>query len=148
MITICRAEDGQVSQVRSMLPNYILSKGYDMHRLTRLYEISRGEPSTCSTRGPSNLSRFRTGSLELFLHQEIGIEEDAAIAYLSDGRRLTNGNIRDLGSAQDQVCVPSLAVVRELTPRRPSLCSTSSTSTMISILFFKSSTMNHHFTLP
>ena len=49
-------------------------------------------------------SRFRIGSLELFLHQEIGIEEDAAVAYLSDGRRLTNGNIRDLGSAQDQVC--------------------------------------------
>lgn len=93
-----------MSQVGSMLLKYILSKGCGMHRSTRLYEISRGEPSTCSTRCLTDLSWFRIGSLELFLHQEIGIEEDAAIAYLSDGRRLTNGNIRDLGSAQDQVC--------------------------------------------
>lgn len=46
----------------------------------------------------------RTGSLELFLHQEIGIDEDAAIAFLSDGRRLTSGNVRELGSVQDGVC--------------------------------------------
>lgn len=137
-----------MSQVRSMLNCYILSKGYGMHRSTRLYEISRGESSTCSTRGSANLSRFRIGSLELFLHQEIGIEEDAAIAYLSDGRRLTNGNIRDLGSAQDQVCVRSLAVARNLTLHRPSLCSTSSTSTMILILFSKNSTMSRHYTPP
>ncbi|KIM47021.1 hypothetical protein M413DRAFT_267979 [Hebeloma cylindrosporum] len=67
MITICRAEDGQVYQANA------------------------------SVRDIESI-----GSLELFLHQEIGIEEDAAIAYLSDGRRLTNGNIRDLGSSQDQ----------------------------------------------
>jgi hypothetical protein len=148
MITVCQAEDGQVSQVRSMLNYCTLSKGYGMHRSMRLYEILRGEPSTCSTRGSTNLSRFRIGSLELFLHQEIGIEEDAAIAYLSDGRRLTNGNIRDLGSAQDQVCVRSLAVFWELTRRRPSLYSTSSTSTMTSILFSKNFTMSHHYTPP
>ena len=44
-----------------------------------------------------------TGSLELFLHKQIDIDEDAALAYLSDGRRLTSGNVRDLGSAQDGV---------------------------------------------
>ncbi|KAJ3516909.1 hypothetical protein NLJ89_g837 [Agrocybe chaxingu] len=67
MITICRAEDGQVFQVNA---------------------------SVRDVEG--------TGGLEIFLHQEIGIDQEAALAYLSDGRRLTNGNIRDLGSSQDQ----------------------------------------------
>ncbi|PFH49900.1 hypothetical protein AMATHDRAFT_62171 [Amanita thiersii Skay4041] len=44
----------------------------------------------------------RTGSLEVFLHQEINIEPDAALAFLSDGRRLTNGNIRELAGMPDQ----------------------------------------------
>lgn len=47
---------------------------------------------------------FRTGSLDVFLQREIGVEADAALAFLSDGRRLTTNNIRDLGSSQDQVC--------------------------------------------
>lgn len=46
---------------------------------------------------------FRIGSLESFLHREIGIEENAALAYLSDGRRLRTDNVRDLAGAQDQV---------------------------------------------
>jgi autophagy-related protein 11 len=45
----------------------------------------------------------RTGSLELFLHQETGVDEEAVLAYLSDGRRLRNDNIRDLAGAEDQV---------------------------------------------
>ncbi|KAH9998573.1 hypothetical protein BJV77DRAFT_1156392 [Russula vinacea] len=44
----------------------------------------------------------RIGSLESFLHREIGIEENAALAYLSDGRRLRTDNVRDLAGAQDQ----------------------------------------------
>ncbi|KAI0049190.1 hypothetical protein FA95DRAFT_921642 [Auriscalpium vulgare] len=44
----------------------------------------------------------KLGSLEIFLHQEIGIEQDAILAYLSDGRRLWTENIRDLAGAQDQ----------------------------------------------
>ncbi|KAA1472524.1 putative peripheral membrane protein [Dentipellis sp. KUC8613] len=44
----------------------------------------------------------RVGSLELFLHQEIGVEEDAVLAYLSDGRRLRNDNVRELAGSQDQ----------------------------------------------
>ncbi|KAF9010058.1 putative peripheral membrane protein [Cyathus striatus] len=44
----------------------------------------------------------RVGSLELFLHQEIGIDEDAALAFLSDGRRLMNSNLRELAGMQDQ----------------------------------------------
>jgi hypothetical protein len=45
----------------------------------------------------------RAGSLELFLHQETSVDEEAVLAYLSDGRRLRNDNIRDLAGAEDQV---------------------------------------------
>jgi hypothetical protein len=31
------------------------------------------------------------------------VEEDAILAYLSDGRRLKNDNVRELAGAQDQV---------------------------------------------
>ncbi|KAJ2933973.1 hypothetical protein H1R20_g3142, partial [Candolleomyces eurysporus] len=44
----------------------------------------------------------RTGSLEQFLHNEIGIDHDAVIAYMSNGARLTNANIRELAGSQDQ----------------------------------------------
>ncbi|KAI0250611.1 putative peripheral membrane protein [Lactifluus subvellereus] len=44
----------------------------------------------------------RLGSLEKFLQKEIGIEEGAVLAYLSDGRRLRTDNVRDLGGTQDQ----------------------------------------------
>ncbi|KAJ7119956.1 putative peripheral membrane protein [Mycena crocata] len=44
----------------------------------------------------------RIGSLELFLHQETGIDQDSVLAYLPDGRRLTNSNIRELTSSQNQ----------------------------------------------
>jgi autophagy-related protein 11 len=38
--------------------------------------------------------------MEVFLYQEIQVEQDAAVVYLSDGKRLTTSSIRDLGSAQ------------------------------------------------
>lgn len=44
----------------------------------------------------------RLGSLELFLQQETGVEQDAVLAYLSDGRRLRNDNVRELAGAHDQ----------------------------------------------
>ncbi|KAJ7185219.1 putative peripheral membrane protein [Mycena filopes] len=44
----------------------------------------------------------RIGSLELFLHQETGIDQDCVLAYLPDGRRLTNSNIRELTGSQTQ----------------------------------------------
>ncbi|KAG5646740.1 hypothetical protein DXG03_002422 [Asterophora parasitica] len=43
-----------------------------------------------------------SGSLELFLHQETKVEQDAILAYLSDGRRLMNSNVRELAGSQDQ----------------------------------------------
>ncbi|KAJ7670582.1 putative peripheral membrane protein [Mycena polygramma] len=44
----------------------------------------------------------RIGSLELFLHQETGVDQDCVLAYLPDGRRLTNSNIRELTGSQNQ----------------------------------------------
>ncbi|KAJ7231272.1 putative peripheral membrane protein [Mycena haematopus] len=44
----------------------------------------------------------RIGSLELFLQQETGIAQDSVLAYLPDGRRLTNSNIRELNGSQTQ----------------------------------------------
>ncbi|TFK25285.1 hypothetical protein FA15DRAFT_668655 [Coprinopsis marcescibilis] len=44
----------------------------------------------------------RTGSLEQFLHDQIGIDHDAVIAYISNGQRLTNTNIRELAGSQNQ----------------------------------------------
>ncbi|KAI9455244.1 autophagy-related protein 11-domain-containing protein [Lactarius psammicola] len=43
-----------------------------------------------------------SGSLEAFLRKEIGIEEDAALAYLSDGRKLGTDNVSDLAEVHDQ----------------------------------------------
>ncbi|PPR01236.1 hypothetical protein CVT24_006000 [Panaeolus cyanescens] len=43
------------------------------------------------------------GSLELFLHNEVDIEPDAVLAYLSNGKRLTTSNIRDIHTVQDQL---------------------------------------------
>lgn len=47
--------------------------------------------------------RDRAGTLETFLQQESGVDEDAILAYLPDGRRLRNENVRDLAGAEDQV---------------------------------------------
>ncbi|KAL1660395.1 hypothetical protein GGF50DRAFT_106476 [Schizophyllum commune] len=44
----------------------------------------------------------RLGSLELFLQQETGVEQDAVLAYLTDGTRLMNANLRELAGANDQ----------------------------------------------
>lgn len=46
--------------------------------------------------------------MELFLHHETGVDEEAVLAYLSDGRRLRNDNIRDLAGAEDQVRIYTL----------------------------------------
>ncbi|KAL1744863.1 hypothetical protein HDZ31DRAFT_63668 [Schizophyllum fasciatum] len=45
---------------------------------------------------------FRLGSLELFVQQETGVDQDAVLAYLSNGTRLTNTNLRELAGANDQ----------------------------------------------
>lgn len=53
----------------------------------------------------------RTGSLETFLHHETGVDQEAILAYLSDGRRLMNDNIRELAGAQDQVLLRTMFVL-------------------------------------
>lgn len=42
--------------------------------------------------------------MERFLSDETGVEEDAVLAYLPDGRRLRSENVRDLAGSEDQVC--------------------------------------------
>ena len=49
----------------------------------------------CATRG---------STLERFVMENAGVDQDAVLAYLSDGRRLTNDNLRDLAGAPDNVC--------------------------------------------
>ncbi|KAG2142447.1 putative peripheral membrane protein [Suillus clintonianus] len=44
----------------------------------------------------------RRGSLEAFLHEETGVDQDAILAYLSDGTRLRTDNVRELVGAHDQ----------------------------------------------
>jgi autophagy-related protein 11 len=63
------------------------------------------------------LTFIRSESLEHFLHNETGVDEQAILAYLSDGRRLRNDNIRELLGAQDQVRMLSSYV-----PTARSLC--------------------------
>ncbi|KII87895.1 hypothetical protein PLICRDRAFT_112259 [Plicaturopsis crispa FD-325 SS-3] len=67
MLQICRAEDGEVTQVNATLRDI-----------------------------------ERTGSLELFLHRETGVDEEAILVYLSDGQRLRSDNLRELAGAHDQ----------------------------------------------
>jgi autophagy-related protein 11 len=42
-------------------------------------------------------------SLEQFLSNETGVEREAVLAFLSDGRRLQTENIREFAGSQDQV---------------------------------------------
>ncbi|CAL1699479.1 unnamed protein product [Somion occarium] len=44
----------------------------------------------------------KVGSLEQFLSKETGIDHDSILAYLSDGTRLRNDNVRELAGVQDQ----------------------------------------------
>jgi len=44
----------------------------------------------------------RQGTLEHFLHEVTGVDEAAVLAYLSDGRRLRDENLRELAGSPDQ----------------------------------------------
>ena len=57
----------------------------------------------------------RSGNLELFLQEETGVPQEAVLAYLSSGSRLTNDSIRDLAGAEDEVSIHSLTMVSGLT---------------------------------
>ncbi|KAG2117345.1 putative peripheral membrane protein [Suillus discolor] len=74
MIQICRAEDGESYQVNANLR--------DIER--QVY------------------AQAQRGSLEAFLNQETGVDQDAILAYLSDGTRLRTDNVRELVGAHDQ----------------------------------------------
>jgi hypothetical protein len=110
MLRICRAEDGEIFQVRNThnhecaCYSSILTIGERDHKRHRTVRVAlRAYVIPVSTQNPF----IRVGSLESFLHQETGVEQEAILAYLSDGRRLRNDNIRELAGAQDQVCSTS-----------------------------------------
>ncbi|KAH9020846.1 autophagy-related protein 11-domain-containing protein [Lactarius pseudohatsudake] len=84
MIRICRAEDGEV-----------------FHTNATIHDIERVQLRVSSVTTGLNLAS-RSTSLEAFLRKEIGIEEDAALAYLSDGRRLGTDNVSNLAEVHDQ----------------------------------------------
>ena len=60
------------------------------------------------------LSLCRDGTLQQFLENVANVHQDAVLAYLSDGRRLTNENIRDLAGAQDDVSLILMPLEKEL----------------------------------
>lgn len=87
----------------------------------------------------------------MFLQQETGVDQDSVLAYLSDGRRLRSENVRELAGAHDQVRVPpntshgvssdDLDVLCRLF-----MCTTNDTSTLTSIVCYKSSMLTLRWT--
>lgn len=62
----------------------------------------------------------RTGDLESFLCEHTGVDRNAVLAYLSDGRRLTNDNVRDIASAQDEVLLHAFLNFAIIVLKKPS----------------------------
>ncbi|KAI0792411.1 putative peripheral membrane protein [Abortiporus biennis] len=67
-----------------------------------MLQISRAEDGQVFQVNASYKEIERLGNLEHFLQEETGVDQDSVLAYLSDGTRLTNSNIRDLAGAEDQ----------------------------------------------
>ncbi|KAF5390754.1 hypothetical protein D9757_004449 [Collybiopsis confluens] len=67
-----------------------------------MLQICRAEDGQVFQSNASLRDIERTGNLEAFLQQETGLEAEAILAYLTDGRRLTSHNVRELAGAQDQ----------------------------------------------
>jgi autophagy-related protein 11 len=59
---------------------------------------------------PGAHGMHRAGNLEQVISNETGIDVDAVLAFLSDGRRLQTDSIRELAGAQDQVRTPQFVV--------------------------------------
>ena len=49
------------------------------------------------------IAAYRHGTLERFLKEKTGVDEESILAYLPDGHRLRNENLRDLAGAETQV---------------------------------------------
>ncbi|KAH7874259.1 putative peripheral membrane protein [Lentinula edodes] len=67
-----------------------------------MIQICRAEDGQIFQRNATVRDIERTGSLEAFVQQETGVEAEAVLAYLTDGRRLTSHNVRELAGSQDQ----------------------------------------------
>ncbi|KAE9395750.1 hypothetical protein BT96DRAFT_1021771 [Gymnopus androsaceus JB14] len=67
-----------------------------------MIQICRAEDGQIFQSNASVRDIERIGSLEAFLQQETGVDSEAILAYLTDGRRLTSHNVRELAGSQDQ----------------------------------------------
>lgn len=71
-----------------------------------------GTVRSCARRyGDGKANRRLHGSevnLEQFLEEKAGLYQGDGLAYLSDGRRLTKDNVRDMAGVDDQVRTPRL----------------------------------------
>ncbi|KAJ3995825.1 putative peripheral membrane protein [Lentinula boryana] len=67
-----------------------------------MIQICRAEDGQVFQSNSSLRDIQRTGNLEAFLQQETGVDAEAVLAYLTDGRRLTSHNVRELAGSQDQ----------------------------------------------
>ncbi|KAK0203419.1 putative peripheral membrane protein [Desarmillaria ectypa] len=74
----------------------------DCDTLHEMLQICRAEDGQAFQVNATLRDIERIGSIELFLQQETGVPQEAVLAYFSDGRRLTNANIRELAGAYDQ----------------------------------------------
>ncbi|CAK5282862.1 unnamed protein product [Mycena citricolor] len=77
--------------------HYAFSACYEI-----MLQICRAEDGSIIQTNAGVRDIERIGSVELFIHQETGIDQDAVIAYLPDGKRLTNSNLRELNGSQTQ----------------------------------------------
>ncbi|GBE88766.1 hypothetical protein BKA93DRAFT_774471 [Sparassis latifolia] len=68
-----------------------------------MIQICRAEDGEVLELGMSLWELERLGNLESHLEEKTGVSQDAILAYLSDGRRLRDENIRDLAGVQDQI---------------------------------------------
>ncbi|KAI0942131.1 hypothetical protein AcV7_002650 [Taiwanofungus camphoratus] len=67
-----------------------------------MLQICRSEDGQVTEVDVSVWDLERLENLEYFLEEKSGVPHDAILAYLSDGRRLKEENIRDLAGVQDQ----------------------------------------------
>ncbi|KZV76457.1 hypothetical protein PENSPDRAFT_741294 [Peniophora sp. CONT] len=67
-----------------------------------MLQICRAEDGESFQVNATHWDIEKSESLENFLHEHTGVDPDAVLAYLSDGRRLGNDNVRELAGAPDQ----------------------------------------------
>lgn len=87
-------------RIRTLRPVHCLLAFYRHLEMLQLCRAEDGQTFQVQA-GIRDIERL--GSLELFVQQVTSVEQDAVLAYLSDGTRLTNANLRELAGSDDQM---------------------------------------------